>query len=107
MSEFPSQAVARAAPKVITYDVAGDMPKFLDIYKRAVGVAEQYGASGKSRVRVASFAGDNTNTVAVATEYQDMVSTARAGAEIASSPEWQKLVSEANRSRSPPWRSTA
>ena len=95
MSEFPSQAVARAAPKVITYDVAGDMPKFLDLFKRAVAVAEQYGGTGKSRVWVASFAGNNTNTVAVATEYPSLVSMAQDGAKIAPSPEWQQLVSEA------------
>ena len=95
---MPSQAVAQAAPKVInviTYDVAGDMPKFLDLFKRAIAVAEQYGTSGKSRVWVASFAGDNTNTVAVATEYPDMVSMAQSGAKIAPSPEWQQLVREA------------
>ena len=35
---MPSQSTAQAAPKVInvlTYDVAGDMPQFLGLYKRA------------------------------------------------------------------------
>ena len=93
----PSQSMAQAMPKVInvaTYDVAGDMPKFLAFYKRAVAVAEKYGSTGKSRLWVSTLAGPNTGSVAVATEYPSMLSMAQSGEKIFNTPEWQKLVAE-------------
>ncbi len=94
----PSQSTAQEAPKVInvlTYDVAaGDMPKFLELYKRAMVVLEKYGSTGKSRLWVTTYAGPNTGTVAVAIEYPSMVSMAESGAKVFPSPEWQKLTAE-------------
>ncbi len=93
----PSQSMAQAAPKVInvlTYDVAGDMPKFLELYKRAMVVIEEYGSSGESRLWVATLAGPNAGTVAVAIEYPSMVAMAQSGEKVFPSPEWQKLVAD-------------
>jgi hypothetical protein len=90
----PSQSTAQAAPKVInvmTYDVAGDMPKFLDLYKRAMVIMENYGSTGESRLWMATYAGANAGRVAVAIEYPNMVSMAQSGGKVFSSPEWQKL----------------
>jgi hypothetical protein len=93
----PSRSMAQGPPKVInvtTYDVAGDMPKFLEFYKRAIALAEQYGSTGKSRLWVSTFAGPNTGSVAVATEYPSMASMAQSGEKLLFTPEWQKLVAE-------------
>jgi hypothetical protein len=93
----PSRSMAQAAPKVIevtTFDVAGDMPKFLEFYKRAAAIAEKYGSTGESRLWVSTFAGPNTGAVAVATEYPSMLSMAQSGEKIVPTPEWQKLVAD-------------
>jgi hypothetical protein len=93
----PSPSMAQAAPKVInvlTYDVAGDMPKFLELYKRAMVIMEKYGSTGESRLWTSTFAGPNTGTVAVAIEYPSMVSMAESGAKVFPSPEWKKLTDE-------------
>ena len=93
----PSQSTAQGMPKVInvaTYDVAGDMPKFLEFYKRAIAIAEKYGSTGESRLWVSTFAGPNTGSVAVATEYPSMLSMAQSGEKLLLTPEWQKLVAE-------------
>jgi hypothetical protein len=89
--------MAQAAPKVIqvvTYDVAGDMPKFLDLYKRAMVIIEKYGSTGESRLWISTLAGPNTGTVAVATEFPSMVSMSESGAKLFPSPEWQKLIDD-------------
>jgi hypothetical protein len=93
----PSQSTAQAPPKVInvlTYDVAGDMPKFMELYKRAMVIMEKYGSAGESRLWVATLAGPNTGTVAVAIEYPSMASMVESGNKIFPSPEWQKLISD-------------
>jgi hypothetical protein len=93
----PSRTMAQAAPKVInvsTYDVAGDMPKFLEFYKRAIAIAEKYGSTGESRLWVSTFAGPNTGSVAVATEYPSMLSMAQSGEKLLLTPEWQQLVAD-------------
>jgi hypothetical protein len=93
----PSQSMAQAAPKVInvvTYDVAGDMPKFLELYKRAMVIIEKYESTGESRLWISTLAGPNTGTVAVAIEYPSMVSMAESGAKVFPSPEWQKLIDD-------------
>jgi hypothetical protein len=90
----PSQSTAQTAPKVIsvmTYDVAGDMPKFVELYKRAMVIMEKYGSTGESRLWMATYAGANAGRVAVAIEYPNMVSMAQSGEKVFSSPEWQKL----------------
>ncbi len=93
----PSQSMAQAAPKVInvlTYDVAGDMPKFLELYKRAMVIFEKYESTGESRLWISTLAGPNTGAVAVAIEYPSMVSMAESGAKFFPSPEWQKLTDD-------------
>jgi hypothetical protein len=93
----PSQATAQEAPKVInvvTYDVAGEMPKFLELYKRAMMVLKKYGSTGESRLWVTTYAGPNTGTVAVAIEYPSMVSMSESSAKVSPSPEWQKLIAD-------------
>jgi hypothetical protein len=93
----PSQSTAQAAPKVInvmTYDVAGDMPKFMGLYKRAMAVFGKYESTGQSRLWISTYAGPNTGTVAVAIEYPSMVSMTESGAKVFPSPEWQKLTAE-------------
>ncbi len=93
----PSQSMAQAAPKVInviTYDVAGDMPKFLELYKRAMVIIEKYESTGESRLWISTLAGPNTGTVAVAIEYPSLVSMAESGAKVFPSPEWQKLIGD-------------
>jgi len=93
----PTQSMAQAAPKVInvvTYDVAGDMPKFLELYKRAMVIIEKYESTGESRLWISTLAGPNTGTVAVAIEYPSMVSMAESGAKVFPSPEWQKLTDD-------------
>jgi len=90
----PSQSTAQTPPKVIsvmTYDVAGDMPKFVELYKRAMVIMEKYGSTGESRLWMATYAGANAGRVAVAIEYPNMVSMAQSGGKVFSSPEWQKL----------------
>ncbi len=94
----PSQSTAQEAPKVInvlTYDVAaGDMPKFLELYKRAMVIIKKYESTGESRLWISTLAGPNTGTVAVAIEYPSMVSMAQSGAKVVPSPEWQKLIDD-------------
>jgi hypothetical protein len=93
----PSQSAAQAPPKVvnvISYDVAGDMPKFIGFYKRAMVVLEKYGSTGKSRLWVSTLAGPTTGTVAVATEYPSMASMAQSTEKFFPTPEWQKLVAD-------------
>ena len=65
----PTQSMAQTAPKVIsvmTYDVAGDMPKFVELYKRAMVIMEKYGSTGQSRLWMATYAGANAGRIAVA-----------------------------------------
>jgi hypothetical protein len=93
----PNPAMAQEAPKVINvaiYDVAEDMPKFLEFFKRAIAITKQYESSGQSRVWLSTFAGPDTNMVAVATEFPTFVSMAESNAKVMASPEWQKLVAE-------------
>jgi hypothetical protein len=93
----PSQSIAQTAPKVInvlTYDVAGQMPQFLVLYKRAMAIMEKYGSSGESRLWVATLAGPNTATVAVAVEYPSMMAMVQSGDKFFPSPEWQQLVAD-------------
>jgi hypothetical protein len=75
----------------MTYDVAGDMPKFVELYKRAMVIMEKYGSTGASRLWMATYAGANAGRIAVAIEYPSMVSMAQSGEKVFSSPEWQKL----------------
>ena len=67
------------------------MPKFMEIYKRAMVIMEKYGSTGESRLWMATYAGANAGRVAVAIEYPNMVSMAQSGGKVFSSPEWQKL----------------
>jgi hypothetical protein len=93
----PSQSTAQEPPKVIsvmTYDVAGDMPAFVELYKRAMVIMEKYGSTGESRLWMATYAGANAGRVAVAIEYPNMVSMAQSGEKVFPSPEWQKLAAE-------------
>ena len=93
----PTQSMAQTAPKVInvvTYNVAGDMPKFLELYERAMVIIEKYESTGESRLWISTLAGPNTGTVAVAIEYPSMVSMAESNAKVFSSPEWQKLIGD-------------
>ena len=93
----PNPAAAEEAAKVInvaTYDVAGDMPKFLEFFERAMAITKQYESSGQSRVWLSTLAGPNTNTLAVATEFPSFVSMAESNAKLMASPEWQKLVAD-------------
>jgi hypothetical protein len=93
----PSESVAQAPPKVInvlSYDVAGEMPKFMELYKRAMALMGKYGSTGTSRLWVSTLSGPNTGTVAVAIEYPSMASMVESGDKLFLSPEWQKLVAD-------------
>jgi hypothetical protein len=93
----PTQSAAQEPLKVInvlTYDVAGEMPKFLELYKRAMVVMEKYGSTGESRLWMATYAGANAGRVAVGIEYPSMVSMAQSGEKVFASPEWQQLATE-------------
>jgi hypothetical protein len=93
----PSQSVAQEPPKVIhvlAYDVAEQLPQFLELYKRAVAVMEKYGSTGTSRVWMSTLAGPNAGRVAVAIEYPSMAAMVEAGNKFFPSPEWQQLVAD-------------
>ena len=93
----PGQSMAQAPPKVIhviAYDVAGQLPQFLELYKRYLTVAEKYGSTGTSRVWMSSLAGPDTGRVAVAIEYPSMAAMVESNNKVFISPEWQQLVAD-------------
>ncbi len=93
----PSSSMAQTPPKVInvvTYDIGGDMPKFLEFYKRAMVILEKYGSTGESRLWVSTLAGPNTGGVAVATEYPSMTSMVQSNEKLFFTPDWQQLVAD-------------
>ena len=71
-----SQALAQEAPhvnNVLFFDTGGDLPQFQAFFSRAQAIAKQNGGTGTSRLWVATYAGPNTNTVVVVTEYPNLV----------------------------------
>lgn len=93
----PSQSVAQEPPKVIhvlAYDVAEQLPQFLELYKRAMAIMEKYGSTGQSRLWMNTLAGPNTGRVAVATEYPSMASMVESNGKLFASPEWQQLTAD-------------
>ena len=96
-SQAPVQAVAQEAPRIVTVltvDVAGDTPRFLEFVVRGTAISEQYGGTGSVRVFLSTLAGPITNTVAVVTEYPSLVSMAESVSKINPSAEWQQLVAD-------------
>jgi hypothetical protein len=91
----PGRSLAQEPPKiinVIVIDVAGDLPKFLELFKQVRGINERLATKGVSRVWQSTLAGPNTGTVAVAVEHPSLVSMAQDGAKVAADAEWQKVV---------------
>jgi hypothetical protein len=93
----PNDAVAQEAPRVLTVvflDIAGDVPKFQEFFTRGDAIAKKYDSTGTVRVWLATFAGPNTGTVIVVTEYPSQVSMAQSLAKVVPSAEWQQLGAE-------------
>jgi hypothetical protein len=87
-----------AVTEVLVFDVGPNLPKFLELSKRANTIAQKYGGTGKARTWIASYSGPNTGNVIVTVEYPSLVSLAQSRAKINASPEWQQLVADAQAS---------
>ncbi len=93
----PNDAVAQDAPaaeNVLFIDTGGDLPKFQELFTRAVAIQEKYGSTGTGRVWLATLAGPNTGNVVVVYTYPSMVSMAQTGAKVFPSPEWQQFIAD-------------
>jgi hypothetical protein len=80
---------------VIVFDVGANMAKFLELTKRAAEIAQKNGDTGKARYWASAHAGPNSGAVIVTVEYPSLVSFAQSETRMQASPEWQKLVADA------------
>jgi len=80
---------------VIVLETSGDLGKLADIVKRARMIGEKYGSTGKARVWMTTLAGPNTGNVVVAVEYPSLVSMAESLSKVNASPDWTRLVADA------------
>jgi hypothetical protein len=87
-----------AVTEVLIFDVGPSLPKFLELSKRADAIGKKYGGTGKARVWMAAYAGPEAGHVIVTVEHPSLVSLAQSTAKINPSPEWQKLVADAQAS---------
>ena len=84
--------------EVFVFDVGPNLPKFMDLSQRADAIAKKYGGTVKARTWMATYSGPNTGNVIVTVEYPSFMSLAQSRAKINASPEWQKLVADAQAS---------
>lgn len=92
----PGRSYAQEPPKivnVIVIDVAGDLPKFIELFKQSQAINQRLGMKGQSRIWQSTLAGPNTGSIAVAIEHPSLVSMAQDGAKLAADAEWQQVVS--------------
>jgi hypothetical protein len=93
-SLLPIAALAADPPKVLqvfSVKVKGDRQAYLDKLKTLQGIAKRLGLPS-NRVWRATFAGENTDVIYVATEYQSLAALADAQAKLAADGEASKLL---------------
>ncbi|MEE9279232.1 MAG: hypothetical protein V3V67_03565 [Myxococcota bacterium] len=89
-----SRAEGPAVAQVIALDVNGDLPAFLEQFKKFRALGEKLGNKGVLRVWQATLAGQGTLGVAVVIEYPDLVTMAQETSRTQATPEWQALIAE-------------
>jgi hypothetical protein len=97
---LPARAWAADAKKVlvvISVKVNGDRQAYLDQVKALQGITKRLG-SPAARVWRATLAGENTDTIYIATEYESMAAMAEAQGKLNADPEATKLVRDLDRS---------
>lgn len=88
------EAARGSVMQFVGLDPNGDLAAFLDIVKRARTINERLGTGGTARVWQASLAGDETNSIGIAIEFQSLEAFAQATTKQQGDAEWQKLVEE-------------
>jgi len=84
---------ARSAPhvtEVITLDVGGNMPKFMEMSKQVDGILRTLQFTGTVRYYVTTWAGTGSGHVIVTVEYASLISLAQQLAKLNASAEFRK-----------------
>ncbi len=90
-----SQESAQAAViNTVAIDTSGDLPGFLELFKRSQAIAKRLG-NPAPRVLLATLAGAQTNDIVISTEHASLVALAQAQAKTQADAEWQKLIEDA------------
>ena len=78
----------------VAIDTNGDLPGFLELFKRSQAIAKRLG-NPAPRVFQATLAGAQTNDIVISTEHASLVALAQAQAKTQADAEWQKLIEDA------------
>lgn len=89
-----SRAEGPAVVQVVAIDVNGDLPAFLEQFKKIRALMEKLGNKSEARVYQATLAGQETLGVAVVIDYPDLVTMAQESSRLQASPEWLALIAE-------------
>jgi hypothetical protein len=75
-------------------DTNGETQALLDIVKRARAINARLSTGGTARVWQATLAGDQTNSIGIGIEFQNLEAFAQATTKQQGDADWQKLVAE-------------
>ena len=90
-----SQASAQGAViNSVAIDTNGDLPGFLELFKRSQAIAKRLG-NPAPRLLQGMLAGDQTNNVVINTEHANLAALAQALGKTQADAEWQKLIADA------------
>ena len=90
-----SQALAQGAViNSVAIDTNGDLPGFLELFKRSQAIAKRLG-NPVARVMQGTLAGAQTNNVVINTEYTSLAAMAASLAKRNADAKWQKLIEDA------------
>ena len=90
-----SQASAQGAViNSVAIETNGDLPGFLELFKRSNAIAERLG-NPVARVMQGTLAGAQTNNVVINTEYTSLAAMAASLAKRNADAKWQKLIEDA------------
>jgi hypothetical protein len=91
----PSHASAQdAVINSVSIDTNGDMPGFLELFKRSQAIAKRLG-NPAPRLLQGMLAGEQTNNVVINTEHKSLAALAQSLGKTQADAEWQKLIADA------------
>ena len=83
-----------AVVQVVQIDVNGNLPAFLEQFKKFQALREKVGNKGEVRAYQATLAGNQTLSVVVTISQPNMLTLVQEGQRLQASPEWQAIIAE-------------
>jgi hypothetical protein len=81
--------------EVFVLDIAGNMPKFMEVTKRMQDLSKKNGMHGMARYWIAGWAGADVGKVIVAVEFPSLLVLAQDAEKMMGDPEYQKVQADA------------